>query len=130
MSDSGKEAPPKKRPAAEKAEGAEGANKRRPKTKYGPGSPDSLRGVPGLLVTCHPGKERHCAREILSLLEDLKPTSAAEGTPREAEDKPKSISERLSAELADLRDQGRGETFPCRHHDQSDLCVMHKHKVH
>ncbi|QDZ25024.1 hypothetical protein HOP50_15g75670 [Chloropicon primus] len=74
------------------------------RSKYNPAAKtaDQIRGCPGLLITSYPGKERHCAREVLSLLDECKPSSSPESI--KASGTEKSISERLKSELEELRD--------------------------
>lgn len=69
--------------------------------------PELPRGeVPGLLVTCLTGKERQCARETITLLDECCPQNEGAAAAKPAEEK-KSISARLTEELTSLRDEAK-----------------------
>merc|ERR1719375_2169683 len=78
------------------------------RSKYNPSAKtaDQIRGCPGLLLTSHPGKEKSCAREVMSLLDECKPSSSTGDDESSGKD-PRSISERLKSELEDLRDPSK-----------------------
>ena len=89
-------------------------------------SKDAIRGEPGLLVTCHPGKERQCAREVLSLLDECCPAKQGEkdGSHGGGGGK-KSISDRLAEELDELRDTSKRSFYWHRLGGVSGVVFVH-----
>ena len=84
-----------------------GSNKRRKFVPGQGGSKTDFRGAPGLLVTCPPGKEKYCVRELFNLLDEC--CKEEEEEKEEEGSKGKSIAQKLEDELKDLRDRKKNK---------------------